>query len=61
MLAPLVAMGQLERFDIHLPWKQDNTEMWNNAPFKVSRRYRVKDMYGVSIPLLDDDFYCRAR
>ncbi|CVL05956.1 uncharacterized protein FPRN_14164 [Fusarium proliferatum] len=57
MLAPLVAIGHLERFDVHLPWKQDNTEMWNDAPFKVSRRFRVKEMYGVSIPLLDDDFY----
>lgn len=57
MLTPLSVMEHLERFDVHLPWKQDDTEMWNDAPFKISRRFRVKDMYGVSIPLLDDDFY----
>ncbi|KAF4959428.1 hypothetical protein FGADI_1649 [Fusarium gaditjirri] len=57
MLEPLIAMGHLERFDVHLPWKQDDNEMWNNAPFTVSRRFRVKEMYGVSVPLPDDDFY----
>ncbi|KAG5766970.1 hypothetical protein H9Q69_002851 [Fusarium xylarioides] len=57
MLAPLLAMGQLDRFDIHLPWKQDDPELWNDAQFSVSRRFRVKEMYGVSIPLPDDDFY----
>ncbi|WXC46619.1 hypothetical protein QX201_006331 [Fusarium graminearum] len=57
MLAPLVAMRHLQRFDVHLPWKQDDTELWKDAPFRVSRGFRVKDMYGVSIPLLDDDFY----
>ncbi|KAF5965084.1 hypothetical protein FCOIX_13118 [Fusarium coicis] len=57
MLAPLLVMGHLERFDVHLPWKQDDLELWNDAPFSVSRSFRVKEMYGVSIPLLDDDFY----
>ncbi|CAF3469114.1 unnamed protein product [Fusarium graminearum] len=57
MLAPLVAMRHLQRFDVHLPWKQDDTELWKDAPFRVSRGFRVKDIYGVSIPLLDDDFY----
>jgi hypothetical protein len=57
MLAPLLVMGHLDRFDIHLPWKQSDPELWNDAPFSVSRRFRVKEMYGVSIPLLDDDFY----
>lgn len=60
MLAPLLAMDHLERFDIHLPWNQDDPSLWNNAPFRVSRRFKVKEMYGVSIPLLDgpaDDFY----
>ncbi|KAG8352446.1 hypothetical protein FVEN_g9543 [Fusarium venenatum] len=57
MLVLLVAMRHLERFDVHLPWKQDDTELWKDAPFRVSRRFKVKEMYGVSIPLLDDDFY----
>lgn len=60
MLAPLLAMGHLERFDIYLPWNQDDPSLWNNAPFRVSRRFKVKEMYGVSVPLLDDtadDFY----
>ncbi|KAI1036055.1 hypothetical protein LB504_011400 [Fusarium proliferatum] len=57
MLAPLSVMEHLDRFNIHLPWKQDDPELWNDAPFSVSRRFRVKDMYGVSIPLPDDDFY----
>ncbi|KAF5681350.1 hypothetical protein FDENT_8121 [Fusarium denticulatum] len=57
MLAPLLVMGHLERFDVHLPWKQDDLELWNDAPFSISRRFRVKEMYGVSIPLPDDDFY----
>ncbi|KAF5543205.1 hypothetical protein FPHYL_11320 [Fusarium phyllophilum] len=58
MLAPLLVMGRLDRFDIHLPWKQDDhPELWNDALFSVSRRFRVKEMYGVSIPLPDDDFY----
>ncbi|QPC70871.1 hypothetical protein HYE68_001623 [Fusarium pseudograminearum] len=57
MLAPLVVMRHLQRFDVHLPWKQDDTELWKDAPFRVSRDFRVKEMYGVSIPLLDDDFY----
>ncbi|KAF4333640.1 rhs repeat-associated core domain protein [Fusarium beomiforme] len=60
MLAPLLVMEHLERFDIHLPWNQDDPSLWNNAPFQVSRRFKVKDMYGVSIPLLDgpaNDFY----
>ncbi|EWG54962.1 hypothetical protein FVEG_13043 [Fusarium verticillioides 7600] len=57
MLAPLLVMGFLERFDVHLPWKQDGAKLWNDAPFTVSRHFRVKVMYGVSIPLPDDDFY----
>ncbi|KAF5238552.1 hypothetical protein FAUST_5609 [Fusarium austroamericanum] len=57
MLAPLVTMRHLQRFDVHLPWKQDDTELWKDAPFRVSRGFRVKEMYGVSIPLLDVDFY----
>ena len=57
MLTPLLVMGHLERFDVHLHWKQDDLELWNNAPFKVSRRFRVKEMYGVSVPLPGDDFY----
>ncbi|RKL10237.1 hypothetical protein BFJ68_g8853 [Fusarium oxysporum] len=57
MLTPLLVMGHLERFDVHLPWKQDDLELWNDAPFKVSRRFRIKEMYGVSIPLPGDDFY----
>ncbi|KAF4456627.1 hypothetical protein F53441_1285 [Fusarium austroafricanum] len=60
MLAPLLVMGHLERFDIHLPWKQDDASLWNNAPFKVSRGFKVREMYGVSIPLLNNpayDFY----
>ncbi|KAF5567262.1 hypothetical protein FNAPI_726 [Fusarium napiforme] len=57
LLAPLLVMGHLDRFDIHLPWKQSDPELWNDAPFSVSRRFRVKEMYGVSVPLLDDDFY----
>lgn len=60
MLAPLLAMKHLEQFDVHLPWNQDDPSLWSDAPFRVSRRFKVKEMYGVSIPLLDDpadDFY----
>ncbi|KAM6514038.1 hypothetical protein FALCPG4_015218 [Fusarium falciforme] len=52
-LAPLQELKHLEDFQIFLPWKQDDRSLWRDALFKVSRRFKDRSTYGVSIPQWD--------
>ncbi len=54
LLKPLVGLKHLKRFDVLLPWEQDNVDLWKDAPFKVSRKFVDKIRFNVCVPLEED-------
>lgn len=52
LLAPLAKIRHLKHFQIILPWKQEDSTLWDDAPFSISREFKNVERFGVSIPIL---------
>ncbi|KAF4449990.1 hypothetical protein FALBO_16557 [Fusarium albosuccineum] len=54
MLTPLARMKHVKPFKIFLPWPQKDGTVWGDAPFRIYRKYKNRERYGVSTPLIED-------